>query len=333
MEWSENFPLQVVHFNFGLRGEESEEDQKFVQELAAKYEVPLYIRKVSLDELTNRTEKNTQAWARSIRIQTFEHFIKEGWILALAHQKDDLAENILLRMARGVSPGSLVGMSEWHAPYWRPLLGQGKEQILDWLNSRKLPYRQDSSNDKMIYSRNVIRHRVLPELKKLNVKARDHIVRCARETQDFVYFTRSTLLERKDGEGQSLADLPKGIAYDVLSCRIGRPEKKGINHNILEQALDAVSRPGKKTGKQLAQLPDGKGLFEKDGKMEVAGSVPIKEKPRYKQHAASIFSEERAIILGPSAIVDFFPIPAGTVLDQNFRVCNSDPVAKKFSGV
>jgi tRNA(Ile)-lysidine synthetase-like protein len=339
VKFREEFPLVLLHFNFGLRGEESDRDQDFVESLGREHGVRVIVRKIEQGERDLRTEKNIQAWARAIRQETFKEFAKNRWIIALAHQKEDLAETILLRMIRGVSPGSLLGMEEWNPPHWRPLLDISRAEIIAWLNKNGLSFRQDSSNQKKDYSRNFVRHQVLKDLGHLNKKAVDHIIRFAQETQDFVKFTRASLLNTGEFyrnlplDSKTLKNLPKGVAYDVLSCRIGRPETRGINHRILEQALssrDAASTGG--GGRSLVQLPKGRSLVECKGAISVVKAAPFgRKKPRLSQHEAAISSGEGAIFLGPSAIVDFFPIPAGTVLDQKFQVYNSDLIVKKFS--
>lgn len=197
-------PQRSARTERGLRGEESDADESFVANLAETYGVPLFVRKVSFSERNQRSEKNIQSWARSIRMETFKKFAKEGWIISLGHQKDDLAENILLRMTRGVSPGSLLGMKKWNPPFWRPLLEFSKEDIQEWLYRHNFPHRHDSSNDKIDYSRNAIRHRVLPELSRLNAKAKEHIIRCARETQEFVEYARRSLRLENEKEKKFL---------------------------------------------------------------------------------------------------------------------------------
>ncbi len=129
---------------------------------------------------------------------------------------------------------------------------------------------------------------------------------------------------------KTLDFLPQSVAYDVLSCGIGRPEGEGINHKILEQALGSLHRSSPKTSRILAQLPSGRRLLQHNGKISISSVLRGAQKPRYKQHAAAVFQEERAIILGPSAIVDFFPVPSGTVLDQKFQVRNSKPDVRKL---
>ncbi len=336
-KFDQHFSLSLVHFNYGLRGEESDNDQIFVENLAKEHKIHLFVHKVKESGEEARPQKNIQAWARSIRMKILSNLAKEGKIIALAHQKDDLAENILLRMARGVSPGSLLGMSPWSHPFWRPLLNVGREDILEWLNHYKLPYRHDSSNDKLVYSRNVVRHVVLKELKGINSKARDHIVRCAMETQDFVEFTRKSVLMKENSEipmvldKKSLVSLPTSIAYDALSCYIGRPSENGINHHMLSNALNQLKKSDSKKKQCLAQLPRGKHLIQENGKISQIKSLSKKEKPRQKQHAAALTSRKNMLILGPSAIVDFFPVRTHSVLDQNFRICNSDSVSTKLS--
>lgn len=127
--------------------------------------------------------------------------------------------------------------------------------------------------------------------------------------------------------------MPEAVAYDILSCEIGRPIAKGITHKVLEQTLDSLTRADAKKSTKLAQLSKTKSLIKKNGEIAVVSSSSVKEKPRYKQHSAAIFLNEKAVILGPSARVDFFPIPAGIVLDQKVHVSNPGLFVKKFNGI
>ncbi len=161
------FSLALVHINFGLRGKESWEDEKFVESLARKYGLPYFVKSPSNEEFSNRKIKNVQNWARTYRYKVFSQLADKGWLVALGHTRDDVVENIIMRMARGVGPASLMGMSVFNPPFWRPLLEVPKKDLLAWLTHYEITYRNDSSNKQLKYSRNVVRHKIVPELEKI----------------------------------------------------------------------------------------------------------------------------------------------------------------------
>lgn len=175
----ENFQVAIFHAAYGLRGEESEADFRFVEALARDFSVPLFVRRVSDEERAARRGESLQEWARRLRYEEFARLAADGWAIALGHHLDDQAETVLMRLARGTSPETLLGMRDWRAPYWRPFLRERKAAILAYLDRHALPFREDSSNDKADYSRNVVRQRVLPELEALFPGAAARIVACA----------------------------------------------------------------------------------------------------------------------------------------------------------
>lgn len=311
-----SLPLQVLHFNFGLRGEESDEDELFVKQLAESYRLPFILHRAS-DSEQERSSKNIQAWARTIRLNKFEELAQDKWAIGLAHHHDDLAENILLRLVRGTSPGSLLGMKTWNAPFWRPFLNVSRAAIAEWHTAKDLKHRIDSSNNKRQYSRNIIRHDILPAIEKLNPNAKEHIVRCGQEIDDFVAYTRRSLFEEKkiihkENNGDLsldqdlLCQLPQGLAYDTLSCAIGRNDQN-INHQILETAYKGLLENRGEKQRALVELPAGKRLVTKNRKIYITHRSVNSENPRKKQHAASLFLDKNTMILGPSASVEFFP--------------------------
>ncbi len=309
-------PLSVLHFNFGLRGKESDEDETFVKRLAETYGLPFILHRAPTDLKKNPT-KNIQSWARAIRLNKFAELTKEGWAVSLAHHHDDLAENVLLRLIRGTSPGSLLGMKAWNAPFWRPFLNISRKDISEWHAAHYLEHRIDSSNNKRQYSRNIIRHDILPAMEKLNPHAKEHIVRCGQEIDDFVVYTRRSLLEkneiiqREDNgdislDQEFLSKLPKGLAYDALSCAIGRHDQN-INHQILETAYKGLSEFTGEKPRALVELPAGKRVITKSRKIFITNKSVKSDNPRKRQHAASLFLDKNTMILGPSATVEFFP--------------------------
>jgi tRNA(Ile)-lysidine synthetase-like protein len=184
--------LSICHINFGLRGSESDADEAFVSQLGSSRGVKSNIHKVDLSTKPE-TGESTQVWARKARYKVFESYAAQGWTLVLAHHQDDLAENILLRIARGSSPIALAGMSVFSSPYFRPFLSIQKAELLNWSIRHNLPYREDSSNAKMDYGRNVIRQSVLPALENLFPGAAKRIARLGVEAHDISIFSRSVV--------------------------------------------------------------------------------------------------------------------------------------------
>lgn len=300
-------PLAIFHMNFGLRAEESQLDQQFLLDRAKLYDIPFYTKTIASPD---QPKSHIQVWARDLRYKELQRFINEGWLIALGHHQDDLAENILLRLARGVGPNSLMGMSEFHPPFWRPLLSFSKEQLKNHAIRHKLPYRHDSSNDTMKYSRNVIRQLILPELERLYPGCSKRMVRYALETAELIKFSKAqmnTLVEKMKTEGASLgslSSLPNAVLYEIFSCALGR-RAKPINHRVLEDIVKKIKNttPSQKSwaitvGQDLSLAREG------DLVKLLACHAPTK-KLRYSQHKASFQTLGFGFILGSGQKVEF----------------------------
>lgn len=151
----------AIHFNFKLRGQESEDDQAFVEDLCNRFDVPL---KCSIEKFKkeHNSTNNVQVWARDIRRQTYRELHKSGHIVALGHNQNDQAETLLMRIGRGTGPMGLGGMRSLYSGIWRPLLQTKRQDIIHWLETHRQPYRSDSSNASLKYRRNQVRHSVIP---------------------------------------------------------------------------------------------------------------------------------------------------------------------------
>lgn len=180
-------PLSIVHVNFGLRGKESWEDEEFVRQLAQDQGVPFLGFRVTDEQREAARGKNVQVWARNVRLEIFRRLQREeGYLIALAHHQRDVAENVLFRLSRGAPLERLVGMKVYRPPLWRPFLNIPFECVSEWASRHNLPHRVDSSNAKMIYSRNVIRHQILPLLEGLSKGATRRIAVAGNDIEEGV---------------------------------------------------------------------------------------------------------------------------------------------------
>jgi tRNA(Ile)-lysidine synthase len=154
--------LVIFHINFGLRGAESDGDEAFVRSICAAENIALDVFHAQLAKGAGVQEK-----ARDFRREIQSDYIDKGFIVALAHNADDLAENVLMRLARGTSLENAAGMGFWGGKVFRPWLEVSRDMIRQSLKDVGHTWREDSSNELSIYARNQIRQTILPHLEAL----------------------------------------------------------------------------------------------------------------------------------------------------------------------
>lgn len=156
-----NVELRIAHVNYGLRGDDSDQDQAFVERLAADHGLEVRVRRVALNRRGNLEQE-----ARQARYHWFRELIDEGWVdkIATGHHRDDQAETVLFRLLRGAAGPGLAGIRPTIDGVIRPLLDVRRETIRSELRARGLAWREDASNRDLSYSRNRLRHETLPRL-------------------------------------------------------------------------------------------------------------------------------------------------------------------------
>lgn len=180
--------LLVAHFNHGLRGEQSDGDAAFVQSMAERLKIECVIGSMAkpISEGADATEAlqptrspRSESWLRTVR----HRFLKEvatgfdaAWI-ATGHTADDVVETMLHHLLRGSGPAGLASIPpmrrlQRNLHLVHPLIFAFKADVLAYLEAREQSYRQDASNDSMQYTRNRIRHQLLPWLREFTGDAR-----------------------------------------------------------------------------------------------------------------------------------------------------------------
>lgn len=158
------FKLLLAHVNYGLRGNDSDNDEFFVRELAQRYDLKLEILNAKEESKCSPTENNL----RNIRYDFFRKIIKENNfdLIAVAHNQDDQAETMLMRLVRGSGLLGLRSIQPKNGDIIRPLLDISRAEIIDYLNENKLSYRIDKTNKENKFLRNKIRNKLIPVLEK-----------------------------------------------------------------------------------------------------------------------------------------------------------------------
>ena len=162
--------FSVAHCNFGLRGEESDGDERFVREWCASKGVECFVEHFPTSEYASGKGISIEMAARELRYGWFAMLREEHGFdaVAVAHNACDNAETLMLNLLRGTGSRGIRGMSPDSCGIVRPLLGITRAQILDWMRSHGLEWREDSTNAENVYKRNIIRNEVFPIFGRIN---------------------------------------------------------------------------------------------------------------------------------------------------------------------
>lgn len=182
--------LYAVHINHMLRGEEAKRDEEFVQDFCHKWNLSLNVEYRNIKEESRQKKCSEEEAGRIARYECFEKYAKEYHCgkIAVAHHQNDAAETILFRMLRGTGPQGMAGILPVNGKIIRPFLCLSREEIMDILQNIGQNYVDDSTNTNEEYSRNYIRHRILPEMEHVNQKAAAHISELGMQMQELLAY-------------------------------------------------------------------------------------------------------------------------------------------------
>ena len=249
--------LVLAHAEHGLRGEPSREDARFVQAVGHRFGLDTEVAFLAVRE--NRlTGESIEVCARRLRLQFLEETARSRrapWI-ATGHHADDLAETVLFNQVRGAGERGCAGFREVRLPYVRPVIDFSREELRGLLRAQGFPWREDASNDSPEYTRNRIRHTVLPLLEStVHPGATRHLAALGREMAE-----RN---DREEDEARSLlawvrrpfpraerawrGDVALGLK-DHLLARVLRLEARSLGWGTLdrrrtEELISLVRRP------------------------------------------------------------------------------------------
>lgn len=262
------YRVGVAHCNFGLRGAESDEDERSVQEVAARYGVPCYNRRFDTAGEMERTGESMEMAARRLRYAWFEELCAtEGYAaIAVAHHADDSIETFFINLLRGTGLRGLTGITQQRGRIVRPLLFATRKEILEYAVANHIHYREDSSNRTTKYLRNKIRLGLVPRIREINPKftalMQRNIGRLS-EAQRFI----TTAIEKIRAEavtthaGVDTIDLARldgdfsrnFLLYELLSSAYGF---KGDVIDALCAALDAGHSGRRFYAREWVAVPD-----------------------------------------------------------------------------
>lgn len=180
------YQCECAHCNFHLRGEESNRDEAFVQQLCQKFDIPLHVTHFDTTDYAHTKRISIEMAARELRYQWFETLRQSigAKVIAVAHHRDDSVETFLLNLIRGTGINGLKGIAPKNGYVVRPLLQESRENILDYLQHLNQEYVTDSTNLQDEYMRNKIRLNLLPLMQELNPSISESIAATADRLAD-----------------------------------------------------------------------------------------------------------------------------------------------------
>jgi tRNA(Ile)-lysidine synthase len=190
----------VLHVDHGLRGEGSREDARFVGELCKGLGVPFEVRRLALGGGANMQERAREARYRLARGLAAERGVRT---IAVGHTADDVAETVLLNLARGAGLRGLSGIPPVRDELVRPLIERTRAEVFGYLGRLGQPYRTDPTNLTGKYARNRVRLEVMPALEEIHPGAARNVARgaaLAREDLEVLEELADEALERRGEE-------------------------------------------------------------------------------------------------------------------------------------
>lgn len=164
-----NIDLGAIHINHMLRGEDSDNDEKYIGQLCDKLGINYYVKRIDIKYISKNTNVSLEVAGRNERYKAFEEIRKNNSYnkVAVAHNSNDQAETILMRMMRGTGLEGLTGIkAKREDGIIRPILCLNRREIEIYCEENKLNPRIDASNYERVYSRNKVRLDILPYMKE-----------------------------------------------------------------------------------------------------------------------------------------------------------------------
>jgi tRNA(Ile)-lysidine synthase len=245
--------LSAVHINHHLRGEESNADQRFVEDLCIHLDIPLHLHQADIPTRVAKTRETIEEAARNARYEFFTQLLASGHAdsILTAHTLDDQAETVLMKLLRGAWT---EGLSAIHpiitlpkGKILRPFLGTRRADIEAFLKSINQPWREDSTNTDTAFTRNKIRHELLPQLRAYNPNLDQtlaNLAELAREEEsrwqtELARILPQLLLPGKParGGGRAVSTIPGESAVSIELDRL-----RALDQALRRRVLRAAAR-------------------------------------------------------------------------------------------
>lgn len=292
MSFRERYELRltVVHVNHGIRGGSADEDEAYVRKFCEEHNIAFVPVHADIPKIAGESGQSEEEAGRMVRYEAFRSVSRQygNTKIAVAHNSEDNAETVILNIARGSALSGLKGIapvrSDGEFTVIRPLLTVHRADIEAYLKKKGIEYRTDETNLEDEYSRNRIRHTILPALNGLvNSSAAEHICELserAGEAQAFIEECATGELSRMEAAGQvryvdengrtgivtdtrALLDLHPVIRKEIIRRHIGK--LAGRLKDIESVHIDDIAALAERQVGRKINLPYGMRAFREYG--------------------------------------------------------------------
>ena len=237
------YRVEAAHCNFRLRGDESDRDEQFVENLCSEHNIPLHIIHFDTKEYAAIHQVSIEMAARDLRYGYFRQLCKDigAQSVCIAHHRDDAVETLLMNLLRGAGIHGLTGIRPKNGLVVRPLLCVSRKEILEFLDSIGQTYVTDSSNLVCDVLRNKLRLQVLPLLEEIAPGATANIDKTADYLREAEKVYQAEIQREMNGVNNSVEisrlltlPSPSSFLHEWLS-------PLGFNSSHTEQILDSLN--------------------------------------------------------------------------------------------
>ena len=265
-----NFEIYVVHVNHNIRGKDADGDEEYVKKYCEKYNIKFFAKKIDVPTIAKTEKIGTEEAGRKVRYEYFEEILKETKSnkIAIAHNKNDKVETIIMHLLRGSGVSGLRGIEPIREEkFIKPLIECDKQEIENYCKENNLQPRIDKTNFENEYTRNKIRHNVIPVLKEINPSVENTVLQMnstLSEIAEYIEKSGQLLLKiAQSGEGY-LTNKLKDANIVVLKEAIAilfRQNNFTYSRKHIEETLTIIENGGKINLKKNLSAINKQGLF------------------------------------------------------------------------
>ncbi len=242
--------FSIAHCNFQLRGAESQRDEDFVRGLAQKYNRELHLRRWDTAEYAAEHRISIQAAARELRYGWFRELSD---CVVTAHHLDDNIETLLMNFFKGTGIAGLKAMLPRQGGIVRPLLFTGREELAKFAGSEGLKWVEDSSNASDKYTRNYIRHQIIPAIQQAYPSLQSNLAANIQRFQEIETIYRQAITQQMKGLLE-----PKGSEVHIPVLKL---KKQSPLNTLVYEIITPYGFSAQQTGAVIALLDSGSGKY------------------------------------------------------------------------
>ena len=236
-----------VHINHMIRGDEAQRDEEFCRRICQGYGVELVCHKIDIPSLARERGQGIEQTAREERYRVFNELLEARGFDAIltAHNANDNAESVIFNLVRGSGANGMSGIKGKNGKILRPLILATRAQILEYCEKNNIEFVNDSTNDSTEYTRNYLRHEIVPWLLKLNPSLDSAIYRLTaslRTDDDFILAEATRFIDAYCDGGKIPADKIASLHDSVRARVLKLLSGENLDYKAISHCIDFISR-------------------------------------------------------------------------------------------